>query len=76
MKINPAEQAFEEMLPYFATLDAQIGAVVQLLKDKGMTTNEEFARYVQRDKASYVRKRGLRVRMKYLFARAAKRSAE
>ena len=48
MKINPAEQAFEEMLPYFATIDAQIGAVVQLLKDKGMTTNEEFARYVQR----------------------------
>jgi len=40
MKINPAEQAFEEMLPYFATIDAQIGAVVQLLKDKGMTTNE------------------------------------
>ena len=26
MKINPAEQAFEEMLPYFATIDAQIGA--------------------------------------------------
>jgi len=76
MKINPAEQAFEEMLPYFATIDAQIGAVVQLLKDKGMTTNEEFARYVRRDKPSYVRKRGLRVRMKYLFARAAKRSAE
>ena len=35
--------------------DAQIGAVIQLLKDKGMTTNEEFARYVQRDKASYVK---------------------
>lgn len=53
MKINPAEQVFEELLPYLETLDAQIGALVQLLKDKGMTTNEEFAQYVQRaDRAS------------------------
>ena len=76
MKINPAEQAFEEMLPYFATIDAQIGAVVQLLKDKGMTTNEEFARYVQRDKASYVREARFARKDEILFARAAKRSAE
>jgi hypothetical protein len=72
-----AEQVFEELLPYLETLDAQIGAVVQLLKDKGMTTNEEFAQYVQRaDMASSVRKRGMRVRMEYLFTNAAKRSAE
>ena len=77
MKIDPAEQVFEELLPYFETLDAQIGAVVQLLKDKGMTTHEEFAQYVQRaDMASSVRKRGLRVRMEYLFTNAAKRSSE
>jgi hypothetical protein len=77
MNVDPAEQVFEEILPYLETLDAQIGAVVQLLKDKGMTTNEEFAQCVRRaDMASEVRKRGLRVRMEYLFTRAAERSAE
>ncbi len=77
MKINPAEQVFEELLPYLETLDAQIGAVVQLLKDRGVTTHEEFAQYVQRaDMASNVRKRGMRVRMEYLFTNAAKRSAQ
>ena len=77
MNIDPAEQVFEDILPYLETLDAQVGAIVQLLKDKGITTNEEFARYVkQADMASNVRKRGLRVRMEYLFTHAAERSAE
>jgi hypothetical protein len=78
MNVDPSEQVFEEILPYLETLDAQIGAIVQLLKDKGMTTtNEEFAQSVQRaDMASNVRERKLRVRMEYLFTRAAKRSAE
>jgi hypothetical protein len=77
MNVDSSEQVFEEILPYLETLDAQIGAIVQLLKDKGMTTNEEFAQSVQRaDMASNVRERGLRVRMEYLFTRAAKRSAE
>ena len=75
MNIDPAEQVFEDMLPYLETLDAQVGAIVQLLKDKGITTNEEFARYVQQaDNASNVRKRGIRVRMEYLFTHAAERS--
>ena len=77
MNVDPSEQVFEEILPYLETLDAQIGAIVQLLKDKGMTTNEEFAQCVQQaDMASNVRERGLRVRMEYLFTRAAKRSTE
>jgi hypothetical protein len=77
MNVDPSEQVFEEILPYLETLDAQIGAIVQLLKEKGMTTSEEFAQCVQRaDMASNVRERGLRVRMEYLFTRAAKRSAE
>ena len=76
MNIDPAEQVFEDILPYLETLDAQVGAIVQLLKDKGIMTNEEFARYVkQADMASNVRKRGLRVRMEYLFTHAAERSA-
>lgn len=76
MNFSPAEQVFEELLPYLEILDAQIGGVVQLLKDKGITTSEEFARYVeQADKGSNVREVGLRVRMEYLFSSAAKRSA-
>ncbi len=73
----PAEQVFEEMLPYLETLDSQIGGIVQLLKDKGITTNAEFAKYAQRtDNASSVRGRGIRVRMEYLFSSAAKRIAD
>jgi hypothetical protein len=76
MNVSPAEQVFEEILPYLEILDAQIGGVVQLLKDKGITTNEEFAQYVERaDKESNVREVGLRVRMEFLFSSAAKRSA-
>ena len=76
MNINPAEQVFEEVLPYLEILDAQISGVIQLLKDKGITTSEEFAQYVERaDKGSNVREVGLRVRMEYLFSSAAKRSA-
>jgi hypothetical protein len=71
---DPAEQFFEEMLPYLEKLDAQIGAVIQLLKDKKITTDEEFSRYVQKaDLASNVRDRGLRVRMEHLFAIASDR---
>ena len=76
MNVSPAEQVFEEILPYLEVLDAQIGGLVQLLKDKGITTTEEFGQYVQRaDKASNVREVSLRVRMEYLFSSAAKRTA-
>jgi hypothetical protein len=59
MNVGPAEQVFEEILPYLETLDAQIGGIVQLLKDKGITTAEEFARYVeQADKGATLEKLG------------------
>jgi hypothetical protein len=35
MNVGPAEQVFEEILPYLETLDAQIGGIVQLLKGQG-----------------------------------------
>jgi len=73
-KMLPAEQVFEGMLPYLETLDAQIGGIIQLLKDKGITTTAEFAQYAQRgDDAGNVREHGMRVRMEYLFSSAAKR---
>jgi hypothetical protein len=46
MKASAAERVFEDFLPYLEVLDTQIGGVVQLLKDEGITTSEEFARYV------------------------------
>jgi hypothetical protein len=76
MNVSPAEQVFEELLPYLEILDAQIGGVIQLLKDKGITTTEEFAKYVEKaDRGSNVREVGFRVRMEYLFSSAARRSA-
>jgi hypothetical protein len=73
-RMVPAEQVFEEMLPYLESLEAQIGGIIQLLKDKGITTNAEFAQYAQRgDDASNVRERSMRARMEYLFSSAAKR---
>lgn len=77
MTTDPSEQVFEELLPYLETLDAQIGAIVQVLKDKGLITSEEFAERVKKaDMASDIRERGLRVRMEFLFSSAAKRSTE
>jgi hypothetical protein len=76
MTVGPAEQVFEEILPYLEILDAQIGGVIQLLKDKGITTTEELAKYVERaDRGSNVREVGLRARMEYLFSTAARRTA-
>ena len=76
-KMIPAEQVFEEMLPFFETLDAQIGGIIRLLKDKGITTNAEFAEYAQQgDDAGNVRERGMRVRMEYLFSSAVRRIDE
>ncbi len=74
MNVSPAEQVFEEVLPYLETQDAQIGGIIQLLKDKGITTTEEFAQYTeQADKVSNVREVGFRARLEYLFSTAAKR---
>ena len=75
MNNNPAEQFLEELLPYLEMLDAQIGAVIQVLEEKGLTTREQFSKYVERaDLASNVRDRGLRVRMERLFALAEGRN--
>jgi hypothetical protein len=77
MNTNPAEQFFEELLTYLEALDAQIGAVVQLLKDKNITANEEFTKYVERaDVASDVRDLGLRVRMEGLFSIATEGTSD
>jgi len=74
-KMLPAEQVFEEMLPYLEALDAQIAGIIRLLKDKGISTNEELAKYIERgDDAGNVRERGMRARMEYLFSSAVKRT--
>jgi hypothetical protein len=51
-KMLPAEQVFEEMLPYLEALDAQIAGIIRLLKDKGISTNEELAKYKIRPRAA------------------------
>jgi hypothetical protein len=69
-KMLPAEQVFEECFPYLETLDAQIGGVIRLLKDKGISTNEELAKYTQRGDAANVREHGMRARVEYLLSSA------
>jgi hypothetical protein len=74
---NPTEKFFEDLLPYLERLDAQVGAVIQVLKEKGLTTDDDFAKKVNSaDVASEVRNRGLRVRMEYLFSTAENRSKQ
>ena len=67
MNLNPAT-TLKNCSICSKNLDAQIGAIIKMLKDRGLTTSEEFARHVQKaDIASDVRERGLRVRMEFLF---------
>ena len=74
-KMLPAEQVFEEMLPYLETLDAQIGGIIRLLKDKGIATSEEIAKYsLKGDDAANVKERGMRARVEHLFSSAVKRT--
>jgi|ERR1700676_20077 len=47
MDSNPAQQAFKELLPYLETLETQTAAILRLLKDKGLTTDEQFAPYLE-----------------------------
>jgi hypothetical protein len=68
MSDNPAKQVLKDLLPHFEEIEAQNGAIIQLLKDKGIVNQEEFAKYLeQAGNASNVKWRAVMARLEYLF---------
>ena len=48
MNGSPAEQVLKELLPYLEAPGTQSVAILQFLKDKGLTTDEQLAPYLER----------------------------
>ena|SRR5438874_5528597 len=75
MNGSPAEQVLKELLPYLEAPGTQSVAILQFLKDKGLTTDEQLAPYLERaGNASSVKWRAARVRMEHLFSSTEKGS--
>jgi hypothetical protein len=70
---NTTQQAFKELLPYLEALDTQSAAILHLLKDKGLTTDEQFAPYLeQAGNVSNVKWLATRLRIDHLLSSADK----
>jgi hypothetical protein len=65
---NLADQVINELFPYFEALETRSAAILQLLRDKGLTTDEEFAPYLeQAGNGSNVKWLAARVRIGHLL---------
>ena len=69
MDDNSIKDAFEELLDSLELLDTRTEAILQLLKDSGITTDENFIPYLEKsDTPSDIRVRAARARIDYLFS--------
>jgi len=65
---NPAKEACTDLLTHLEHLETLTGALLQLLKDNGMASDDKLAPYLeQASKASDVRMRAARARLEHLF---------
>ncbi len=77
MDVSVAEQMLDELLPSLEALEAQSGAIVQFLRDKGIATDEQLAPFLERARsASNVRWLAVRLRMNRLLTPAVKAGEE
>jgi len=75
MNLDLARQLLDEFLPAMEASETQCAAIRQLLKDRGLATDEELTPYLeQAGNAAYVRWRAVRVRIEYLLASAGQES--
>ena len=69
MSENPIKQILGDLLPYFEELEAKSSAILQLLRDKQIASDEELSHYLEHAaEASNVKWRAARVRFEHLFA--------
>jgi hypothetical protein len=77
MDENLSRQILDDLFPSLEALDTKTSALLQLLKDKGITNDKELATCLeQAGNASNVRWRAARVRLDYLLSSAAKPQEE
>jgi len=65
---NHTREAMEELLDYLEQVETQSGAVLELLRDAGIATDEKLAPYLERSSnATDVKSRAIRARFDFLF---------
>jgi hypothetical protein len=74
---EPIKEILEELFSLLESLETQIMALTQFLKDQGIATDEKLGPYLDRaGNASSVKWRAARARMQYLLSPVPKQSSD